>query len=115
MKIAAVAAIIPLLSVLLLNGVEVSTPPEYSDAETFSYTMPWNYSSLEEAVWLAVDDIANIRKYMDEDVSRYTVVIPARGNLDERVVISIEKADFDELANGSVTSEEFIRNSVRFL
>jgi len=114
MKIAAVAAIIPLLSVLFLDRVEVSTQPVFNDDETFSYTMPWNYSSLDEAVWLAVDDIANIRKYIDEDVSRYVVVIPARGTLEERVVLSIDKVDFDDLAEGNVSSEEFIRNAVSF-
>jgi hypothetical protein len=114
MKIAAVAAIIPLLTVLFLNRVEVSTPLELSDDETFSYTMPWTYSSLDEAVWLAVDDLANIRKYIDEDVSRYVVVIPARGALEERVVLAIDKVDFDELTAGSVTADEFIRNSVSF-
>ncbi len=114
MKIAAVAAIIPLLSVLFLSRVKVSTQPVYSDDETFSYTMPWNYSSLDEAVWLAVDDLANIRKYIDEDITRYMVVIPARGTLEERVVLAIDKVDFDNLVAGNVSSAEFIRDAVSF-
>ncbi len=115
MKIA-VAIFIPVISALLIAkvAVPVDEPLEIEDTTEFSYTMPWSYASLDEALWMALDDIATIRKYMPPEVDHYRVVIPPYGDNTSFVVMRFEHSDLELLAAGEVAPELFIRNHVTF-
>ncbi len=115
MKIAT-AIFIPIISALLIArvAVPVDEPLEIEDPALFSYTMPWSYGSLDEALWLALDDIATIRKYMPPEVDHYRVVIPPYGDNTSFVFIMFERSDLELLAAGELAPELFIRNHVTF-
>ncbi len=115
MKIAA-AIFIPVISALLIArvAVPVDEPLEIEDPTQFSYTMPWSYGSLDEALWLALDDIATIRKYMPPEVDHFRVVIPPYGNNPSFVFMMFERSDLELLAAGELAPELFIRDHVTF-
>ena len=115
MKIAT-ALFIPAISALLLARavVPVDEPLEITDPTEFSYTMPWSYGSLDEALWLALDDIATIRKYMPPEVDHFRVVIPPYGDNTSFIFITFDRSDLELLATGELAPEMFIRNHVTF-
>ncbi len=115
MKIAT-AIFIPVISALVIARatVPVDEPQEVLDPTEFSYTMPWSYQSLEEAVWLAVDDIATIKKYMPSKVDHFKVIIPPYGSNTSTVQLKFARADLELLAAGELTAEVFIRDYVEF-
>ncbi len=115
MKIAT-AIFVPVISALIIARVTVpvNEPEEALDPTGFSYTMPWSYASLEEAVWLAVDDIATIKKYMPSEVDHFSVVIPPYGNNTTTIHLAFARADLELLAAGELTTEIFIRDYVEF-
>ncbi len=115
MKIAT-AILIPAISALLIArvAVPVDEPTVIVDPTQFSYTMPWSYGSLDEALWMALDDISTIRKYMPPEVDHYRVIIPPYGDNTSFVVIMFERSDLELLAAGELAPELFIRNHVTF-
>ncbi len=115
MKIAT-AIFIPAISALLLArvAVPVAEPLEVVDPTEFSYTMPWSYGSLDEALWLALGDVATIRKYMPPEVDHFRVVIPPYGDNTSFVFIQFERSDLELLAAGELAPELFIRDYVTF-
>ncbi len=115
MRIAA-AVFIPVISALLIArvAIPVDEPGEIEDPTEFSYTMPWSYGSLDEALWLAVDDIATIKKYMPPDVDHFRVVIPPYGDNTSIIFITFERSDLELLAAGELAPELFIRDHVKF-
>ena len=115
MKIAT-AIFVPVISALIIARmtIPVEEPEEAIDPTEFSYTMPWSYGSLDEAVWLAVDDLATIKKYMPSKVDHFSVVIPPYGSNTNTFHLSFARADLELLAAGELTTEIFIREYVQF-
>ncbi len=116
MKIAT-AIFVPVMSALIIARatVPVNEPQETLDPTEFSYTMPWSYQSLDEAVWLAVDDIATIKKYMPSAVDHFKVIIPPYGSSVSTIELEFARADLELLTAGEVTAEVFIREYVEFI
>ncbi|MCK4577525.1 MAG: hypothetical protein KAU50_01965 [Candidatus Marinimicrobia bacterium] len=115
MKLVALA-LVPILSVLMVTGPSLhkDQSQEVEDLSLFSYTLPWSYSSLEEAVWLAVDDVSHIQKYLPPEVDRYQVRIPPIADNTDVYVLVFGKASLEKLIAGDITSEEFVRDHVKF-
>ena len=116
MKIFNVAAF-PIASVLALTGGLLVTR-DVSRIETqtqdFQLTTSWGSQSFDEAVWLAVDEIAGIEENLPVEVDKFQVRVESSYEDIPPIYIQFDRASLIRLKAGEITPENFMRAHVTF-
>lgn len=109
--------ILPLVAALVLVGVLLGTK-DYStiEADFFSlgYTVTWSPQSrsFDEAIWLAVTEMAQLEENLPPEVENFRVAVLASSDDYPVVYLDFDRANLQLLKTGEIPPELFIREYV---
>ena len=109
--------LLPLVAALILVGVLLGTK-DYStiEADFFSlgYTVTWSPQdrSFDEAVWLAVTEMAQLEENLPPEVENFRVAVLSSDDEYPVVYLDFNRTNLDLLKAGAVPPEIFIRDYV---
>ena len=109
--------IFPLASALVLGGALLATK-DYSPVKTetydLRYTVTWSSRSFDEAVWLAVNEIADIEDSLPREIESFHVEVQSSDEAMTVIHLQFDRASLAKLKAGEITPENFIREHVEF-
>ncbi len=79
-----------------------------------SYTVVWGPHSFDEAIWRAVEWVANVKDSVAQHVDRFQVQIRYTSDDYPPITVAFDRADLELLAAGTLAPEDFIRERVEF-
>ncbi len=118
-------AFIPVVSALIL-GSAFMVHDEYDAApltdnpaadesyKSLRYIMVWNSGSFDEALWLAMNQVATLEDGLPQQVDRFQVEIQSKGTTQPTVQLAFSRTDFTLLKAGAIAPEVFMRDYVRY-
>jgi hypothetical protein len=110
-------AVFPLVAALVLVGVLLGTK-DYTtvEADFFSlgYTVTWSPQSrsFDEAVWLAVTEMAALEENLPDEVENFRVAVLSSDDAYPVVYLDFNRANLALLKSGEIPPELFIREYV---
>ena len=109
--------IFPLALALVLGGALLATK-DYSTVKTevrdLSHTVTWGSRSFDEAVWLAVSEMADIEDSLPREIESFHVAVQSSDEAMPVIHLQFDRASLTELKAGEITPENFIREHVEF-
>ena len=115
MKVFNITAI-PLASVFFLVAGMLATrditPTKV--AAPFDYSVSWGSRSFDEAIWLAVDEMARLDENLPPEIQRFHVALESAGELMPTVYLDFDRVYLAQLKAGEISPEMFIREHVDF-
>ncbi|UCH63438.1 MAG: hypothetical protein JSU77_03005 [Fidelibacterota bacterium] len=109
--------ILPLASALVLGGALLTTK-DYSanraEANDLRHMVTWDGGSFDEAVWLAVDELAGLEDDLPRRVESFHVEILAADEAMPMIHLQFNRESLTLLKAGIITPEYFIREYVEF-
>ena len=110
------ALAIPLASVLAIAGTIVSTDtgvPQVPGSE-LTYVVTTQETNFDQALWQAVDNLAQLEQKLTQDVVTFRVEIQTGDDARSVVHLSFARTDLARLTSGQVAPELFLRHYVTF-
>ena len=114
MKTLAIA--IPLAAVLAIASTVVSIEtgvPQVTGRE-LTYAVTTQDATFDQAVWQAVDNLAQLEQDLTQDVVTFRVEIQTGDDSRSMVHLSFARRDLVRLTSGQVAPEVFLRHYVTF-
>lgn len=116
---------IPVVSALILGGAfmahdEYGTEPLTDNLATddsfnsLRYVMEWKSGSFDEALWLAMNQVATLEDGLPQQVENFQVEIQPEGSTQPSVHLVFRRTDFALLKAGAIAPEVFMRDYVRY-
>ena len=117
--------IIPVVSALILGGAFMAHD-DY-DAGTLAdnvaadesvtnlrYVLEWDSGSFDEALWLAMRQVAALEDGMPQQIENFQVEIQPKGKTQPSVQLAFRRTDLALLKAGTIAPEVFMRDYVRY-
>lgn len=117
--------IIPIVSALILGSAfmvhdvyNAEAPADNLDSEesfkNLRYVMAWESGSFDEALWLALHQVATLEDGLPRQVERIQVEIQPKGSDLPSVQLAFRRTDLVSLKAGAIAPEVFLRDYVRY-
>ena len=107
----------PLATALVLGGAFLATM-DYttldSKPHTLRYTATWGPRSFDEAVWLAVSEIADVEDTLPREIESFHVEVQPPDEAMPAIHLQFDRASLAKLKAGEIAPENFIREHVEF-
>ena len=107
----------PLASALILGGALLATKdhsPDKTETYDLRYTVTWGSRSFDEAVWLAVNEIADIEDSLPREIASFHVEVQPPDEAMPVIHLQFDRASLAKLKAGEIAPENFIRERVKF-
>lgn len=81
---------------------------------TLRHTATWGSRSFDEALWLAVDEIADIEDGLPQEIENFHVVVQSTDEAMAEIHLHFDRASLAKLMAGEIAPANFIRDYVEF-
>jgi len=109
--------IFPLAAALVLGGALLATKdysPVKLETHDLRYTVTWSSRSFDEAVWLAVSEIADIEDSLPREIESFHVEVQPPDEAMPVIHLQFNRVSLAKLKAGEIAPENFIREHVEF-
>lgn len=109
--------IFPLASTLVLGGALLATKdysPDKTETHDLRYTVTLSSRSFDEAVWLAVNEIADIEDSLPREIEIFHVEVQPPDEAMTVIHLQFDRVSLAKLKAGEIAPENFIREHVEF-
>lgn len=104
------------VALALSSSLLVSRDRTAVDAATvrFQHTATWDAETFDEALWLAIDEVATMEEFLPPSIERFYVTMhPAQDSV-FTVELAFNRAALLRLKDGDLAPEQFVREYVDF-